>query len=56
MHIYKICANYNKMKENNQHKGYVIYIDGRTKASGNVVRFINSSCPGSTWKTTQWYV
>ena len=44
------------MKENNQHKGYSIYIDGRPKDSGNVVGFINSSHPRSTWKATQLYV
>ena len=50
MHIYGICANYNKMKENNQNKGFSIYIDGRPKAYKNVVGFISSTHPRSTNK------
>ena len=47
MHIYRICANYNEMKENNRRKGYSIYIDGRPKSRQNVVGFINSTHPGT---------
>ena len=38
------------MKENYQSKRLVVYIDGRIKVIGNIVGFINSTCPGSTNK------
>ena len=47
---YEVCTNYNKIHENNQHKGYFVYIDKMTKDSGNVVVFISSSHNGSTNK------
>ena len=50
MHIYGVCANYNKMKENNQYKEYSIYIDGRPKACGNVAKVIKNTRLRSTNK------
>ena len=47
MRRYKVAANYVQLAEHNKNKGATMYIDGRPKASGNVVGFINS-----TWLVT----
>jgi hypothetical protein len=38
------------VKDNDQNKGETIYIDGRPKATGNIVGFINSTRPVTTNK------
>ena len=50
MRRYRLSANYLEFKNNNQSKGVSMYIDGRPKASGNIVGFINNTQPGSTNK------
>ena len=50
MRRYGVAANYIQLVENNQNKGATMYIDGRPKASGNVVGFINSTRPVITTK------
>jgi hypothetical protein len=40
---YRVAANYIQLVDNNQNKGETMYIDGRPKASGNIVGFINST-------------
>ena len=37
-------------KDKDQNKGATLHIDGRPKVNGNIVRFINSTQPGSTIK------
>ena len=50
MHRYALSANYIQWKENDHSKRFAMYIDGRPKAIGNVVGFINSMRPSSTSK------
>ena len=50
MHRYALSTNYIQWKENDQSKIFSMYIDGRPKATGNIVGFINSVWPSSTSK------
>ena len=50
MRRYGVSANYIQLAEHNKNKGATMYIDGRPKASGNVVFFINSTWPMTTTK------
>ena len=43
MRRYRVVANYIQLVDNNQNKGETMYIDGRPKATGNIVGFINST-------------
>ena len=43
MRRYALSANYIQLKENDQSKIFSMYIDGRPKATGNIVGFINST-------------
>jgi hypothetical protein len=43
MQIYGVAANYIQLRDNNRNKLGSMYIDGRPKASGNIVGFINST-------------
>ena len=47
---YRVAANYIQLLDNNQNKGATMYIDGRPKATGNIVVFINSTRPMKTTK------
>jgi hypothetical protein len=40
---YRVATNYIQVVDNNQNKGATMYIDGRPKASGNILGFINST-------------
>ena len=40
---YVVATNYLQLLDNNRNKGATMYIDGRPKASVNIVRFINST-------------
>jgi hypothetical protein len=40
---YGVAANYIQLKDNDQHKGASMYIDGRPKTMGNIAGFINST-------------
>ena len=48
MHRYALSTNYIQWKENDQTKRFSMYIDGRPKATGNNVSFINITRPSST--------
>ena len=50
MHRYGLLANYIQLKGKDQHKGAMMYMDGRPKTTGNIVGFINSTQLGSTLK------
>ena len=50
MHRYGLSVNYIQLKDKDQNKGAMLYMDGRPKTTGNIVRFINSTQPGSTLK------
>ena len=50
MRRYGLSANYIQLKDKDQNKGEMLYIDGRPKITGNIARFINSTQPGSTLK------
>ena len=50
MQTYGVAANYCELLDNSMNKGAIVYIDGRPKALGNIVGFINSTRPGSTHK------
>ena len=50
MHIYRFYGNYLQLEDKDQNKGVTNYIDGRKKATRNIVGFINSSQPGSIIK------
>jgi hypothetical protein len=43
MRRYEVATNYIQLVDNNQNKGETMYIDGRPKATGNIVGFINST-------------
>jgi hypothetical protein len=43
MQRYRVAANYIQLVDNNQNKGATMYINGRPKAIGNIVGFINST-------------
>ena len=45
MRRYRVSANYIKLEEHNKNRGVTMYIDGRQKASGNTVGFVNSTWP-----------
>jgi len=45
-----VAANYIQLKDDVQSKGATMYIDGRPKAAGNIVGFINSTWPVTTNK------
>ena len=45
MRRYRVATNYIQLSKHNKNKGATIYIDGRPKASRNVVGFINSTQP-----------
>ena len=47
---YWLSLNYLQLKDKDQNKGAIVYIDGRPKATGNIVGFIKSTQPGSTIK------
>jgi hypothetical protein len=48
MRIYGVAANYIQLRDNDRNKGGSMYIDGRPKASRNIVGFINSTRPRRT--------
>lgn len=50
MQRYGVAANYIQLKDNDENKGATMYIDGRPKAVGNIVGFINSTRPITTNK------
>ena len=50
MHIYGLLGNYLQLKDKDQNKGSTSCIDERSKATGNIAGFINSTQPGSTIK------
>jgi hypothetical protein len=50
MQRYEVAANYIQLVDNNQNKGATMYIDGRPKATGKIVVFINSIRPVETTK------
>jgi hypothetical protein len=50
MRRYRVATNYIQLVDNNQNKGATMYIDGRPKATGNIVGFINSTRPVETTK------
>jgi hypothetical protein len=43
MRRYGVATNYIQLLDNNQNIGAIMYIDGRTKATINIVGFINST-------------
>ena len=43
MRRYRVAANYIELAKHNKNKGATMYIDGRPKAFGNIVGFINST-------------
>jgi hypothetical protein len=43
MQRYVVAANYIQLVDNNQNKGENMYIDGRSKVTGNIAGFINST-------------
>lgn len=45
-----MAANYIQLRDNDRNKGGSMYIDGRPKASGNIVGLINSTRPMTTNK------
>ena len=45
MRRYEVAANYMQLEEHNKKKGATMYIDGRPKASENVVGFVNMTRP-----------
>ena len=50
MRRYEVAANYIQLAEHNKNKGATMYIDGRPKASKNVVGFVNSTRPVTATK------
>ena len=50
MHRYGLSTNYLQLKNKDQNKGSMLYIDGRPKIPGNIAGFINSTQAGSTLK------
>ena len=50
MQTYGVAPNYFQLLDNSLNKGETVYTDGRPKALGNIVGFINSTRPGSTHK------
>ena len=45
-----LSTNYLQLKDKDQNKGEMLYIDGRTKTTGNIAGFIKNTQPGSTLK------
>ena len=43
MRRYGVATNYIQLEEHNKNKRETMYIDGRPKAFGNVVGFVNST-------------
>jgi hypothetical protein len=54
MRRYGVSANYIQLLDNNQNKGATMYIDGRPKATGNIVGFINSTRSVATTKKSNF--
>ena len=50
MQRYGVTANYIQLLDNNQNKGATMSIDGRPKATGKIMGFINSTRPVATTK------
>jgi hypothetical protein len=50
MRRYALTVNYIQLINEDKNKGETIYIDGRPKASGNILGFINSTQPRTTKK------
>jgi hypothetical protein len=50
MRRYALTRNYIQLINKDKNKGVTTYIDGRPKASGNIVGFINNTRPGKTNK------
>ena len=50
MQRYGLSVNFLQLKDKDQNKGKTLYIDERSKATGNIVGFINSIQLGSTIK------
>jgi hypothetical protein len=46
MQRYALVANYIQLINKDKNKGVIIYIDGRPKASGNIIGFIKTHDPG----------
>jgi hypothetical protein len=51
---YRVSANYIQLLDKNQKKGETMYIDGRPKATGNIVGFIISTRPVATTKKSNF--
>ena len=47
---YILSVNNLQLKDKDQNKGEMLYIDRRPKSTGNIVGFINNTQPGSTIK------
>jgi hypothetical protein len=50
MQRYELVANYIQLINKDKNKGETIYIDGRPKASNNIIGLINNTQPGTTNK------
>ena len=50
MRRYGLSTNYLQLKDKDQNKGAMLYVNGRPKDTGNIVGFINSTQAGSTIK------
>ena len=50
MRRYGLSTNYIQLKNKDQNKGEMLYIDGRPKITGNIAGFIKSTQPRSTLK------
>jgi hypothetical protein len=50
MQRYALTTNYIQLINKDKNKGATLYIDGRTKASNNIARFINNTLPETTNK------
>jgi hypothetical protein len=50
MHRYAVVIIYIQLKDSEHNKGGMVYIDGRLKASRNIVGLINSTRPDTTRK------
>jgi len=47
---YGVVVNYTQLRDNDKNKGALMYINGRPKASRNIVGFISNTQPGTTNK------
>ena len=50
MHMYGLLAIYLQLKDKDQNKEKMVYIDARPNSTGNIVGFINTTQLGSTLK------